>query len=214
MAAVEKFGKHRETGRTMCFLELDSLEDWPENLRLPKSRHFVLFLALDAKDLADDDVSAFAAKALDQGMVYLSAWGRDAERVHDVCEEAAADWDPDSDSDSAVLSEWHEGEPLSRALWFSVGSAAPAMDYENSCRVTLAVTVGNPDWADQVREWLKDPGALEKASEEGETLPASLDGDDEDGAAGDEEDDDLGLDDEDEDEDENGDDEDDDDDDG
>ena len=31
-----------------------------------------------------EEIAAFAAKAFDQGMVYLSAWGRDAERVHDL----------------------------------------------------------------------------------------------------------------------------------
>jgi hypothetical protein len=174
--AVEKFGKHPETGRTMCLLEIDSLEDWPENLRLPKSRHFVLFLALDAKGIPDEDVAAFATKALDQGMVYLSAWGRDAERVHDVCEEASAEWNPDSDVDDAILSEWHEGEPLSQALLYSVSSAAPANDYEGTCAVTLAVSVGNPDWAEQVREWLEDPKSLEKASDERETLPPTSGG--------------------------------------
>jgi ribosomal protein L12E/L44/L45/RPP1/RPP2 len=199
----------------MCLLELDTLEDWPENLKLPKSRHFVLFLALDAKGIADDDVTAFAGKLLDQGMVYLSSWGRDAERVHDLAEEASADWNPDSDADDAVLSEWHEGEPLSEALWFSVGSAVPANDFENSCAVTLVASIGNPDWAEQLREWLEDPEALEKAREEKETLPATSgakadDEEDADDADEDEEDDD----DEEEEEDEEGDEEEDDDDEG
>ena len=188
--AVERFKSRFESGRTPCLLELDTLEDWPEVLKLPKSKHFVMFLALDAKGIPDEDITAFATKALEQGMVYLSAWGRDAERVHDVCEEASAEWDPDSDADDAILSEWHEGEPLSQALWFSVGSAAPAMEYENTCGVTLVVSVGNPDWAAQMREWLEDPAALEKASDERETLPATSGGKDDDDEDGDADDDD------------------------
>ena len=200
--AVEKFGKHPESGRTMCLLEIDSLEDWPENLRLPKSKHFVMFLAFDAKGVGDEDVTAFAVRALDQGMVYLSAWGRDAERVHDVCEEASAEWDPDSDADDAILSEWHEGEALSQAVLFAVASAAPAMEYEKTCGVTLVVSIGNPDWAEQLREWLKDPASLDKASDEKETLPAVAGGSaEEDDADAEEEDDDEDEEDEDEDDD-------------
>jgi hypothetical protein len=170
MAAVEKFRKHPESGRTMHLLELDSAEDWPEEISLGKSKHFVLFLAMDASDSSDEDVAALARTALDQGMVYLSTWGKDSERVHDVFEEAAADRDPDSDVDTTILSEWHEDEPLSAALRFAVASAFPAADYEATCTAVLAVVVGNPDAADLVREWLKDPRALDAAAEAGEDV--------------------------------------------
>jgi hypothetical protein len=197
MAAVEKFRRHPESGRTMHLLELDSLDDWPEEIALGKSKRFVLFLALDASDLSEEEVGVLARAALDQGMVYLSAWGKDSERVHDLFEEAAADRDPDSDADTAVLSEWHEDEPLSEALRFAVASASPALEYEEDCTATLAVVVGNPDAADLVREWMKDPRALDAAAEEGEDVADAGDDDEEDppGSAGD---DDLDLDDDDE----------------
>ena len=167
MATIEKFGKHPLTRRTMHLLEIDSLEDWPEEIDL-KAKHFVLFLACDAEDLAAEDLAAFAGKALDQGMVYLSTWGGDAERVHDVFEEADAEKNPDSTADDVVLSEWHEGEPLAEALRFAVSSAAPAMEYEKTCKATLAVSVGNPAWAERIRGWMDDPETLETAVEDGE----------------------------------------------
>ncbi len=175
MATVEKFKKHPESGRTMFLLELDSLDDWPEELTLAKSKQFVLFLATDATDLHNDDLAAFAVKVLDQGMVYLSTWGGDAERVHDVFEEAAADWDPDADADNAILSEWHEDEPLSEALRFSVADALPAHSYEKGCKATLAAVVGNPDAAERVRAWLDDPARLADAAEEDEKAPGAED---------------------------------------
>lgn len=167
MAAVEKFGKHPITRRTMHLLEIDSLEDWPEEIDL-KSRHFVLFLAVDAQDAADEDLSAYAAKVLDQGMVYLSAWGGDSERVHDIFEGVDAEKNPDSSADDVVLSEWHEDEPLAEALRFAVASASPALAYERTCKATLAVSVGSADWAERIRGWLADPDSLEKAMEEEE----------------------------------------------
>ncbi len=173
MAALEKFKKHAESGRTMFLLEIDSLEDWPEELTLAKSKRFVLFLATDATDVSNEDLAAFAVKVLDQGMVYLSTWGGDAERVHDVFEEAAADWDPDADADTAILSEWHEDEPLSEALRFSVADALPAHSYEGTCKATLAAIVGNPDAAERVRAWLEDPAKLADAAEEDEKAPES-----------------------------------------
>jgi hypothetical protein len=205
MASIEKFGKHPESGRAMFLLEIDSLDDWPEDVSLPKSRHFVLFLAADASDLSDEDVAAFAERALDQGMVYLSTWGRDSERVHDVFEEAAAEWAPDADADDALLSEWHEDEPLSEALRFSVASASPAHAFEKSCKATLVAVVGDPDAAEMVRGWLQDPGALDAAAEEGETaaVGAPAEGDEEEEEEEEDGDDDEGLDlDDDEDEEE------------
>jgi hypothetical protein len=194
MAAVEKFKMHPESGRTMFLLELDSLEDWPEELKLAKSKQFVLFLATDAADLSGEDLTAFAVKVLDQGMVYLSTWGGDAERVHDVFEEAAADWDPDADVDTAILSEWHEDEPLSEALRFSVADALPAHSYEKGCKATLAAVVGKPDAAERVRAWLEDPARLADAAEEDEKAPDAGEA----AAAAEEED--LDLDDDDEEE--------------
>jgi hypothetical protein len=201
MAVVEKYGRHPESGRTQFLLELDSLDDWPEDVALARSKHFVLFLAMDAEDVSDEEVAALARKALDQGMVYVSAWGKGAERVHDVFEEASADWDPDSDADTAILSEWHEEEPLSEALRFSVASAVPASAYEKGCRATLAVTIGNPDWAESVREWLEDPAKLDKAAEDGDERIAREEDEEEEPAKA-EEDEDLDLDDDEEDEDE------------
>jgi hypothetical protein len=197
MAAIEKFGKHPESGRTMFLLEIDSLDDWPEELALGKAKKFVLFLATDAADLSEEDLTAFSVKALDQGMVYLSSWGKDSERVHDTFEEAAADWDPDADADNALLSEWHEDEPLSEALRFSVAHALPAHAFEKGCTATLAAIVGNPDAAELVREWLGDPEKLEKAADDDEKVPGAEDDEEEDDDDGD---DDLDLDDDEEEE--------------
>lgn len=204
MASVEKFGKHPVTQRTMLFLELDSLEDWPEELEL-RSRHFILFLACDASDSEDDDLTGFARKVIEQGMVYLSTWGSDAERVHDVFDEVDAEVNPDSTPDSVILSEWHEDEPLAEALRFSLATASPAHDFEDSCRATLAVSVGNPDWAEKIRKWLKDPDALEDAvgdgddGEEEEEEDFDLDEDDEEADDGDDDGDDEDDDDDDDD---------------
>jgi hypothetical protein len=165
MASLETFGKHDITLRTMHLLEIDSLEDWPDDLDLD-SEHFVLFLACDATELDDDEIESFSARAMDQGMVYLSTWGPDAERVHDLFDEVDGEQNPDSTADSVVLSEWHEDEPLADALRFAVGTATSAHDYEATCGATLCVSVGNPDWADLLRGWLQEPETLEEAIED------------------------------------------------
>ena len=197
--AVEKFRKHPECGRTMHFLELDSVEDWPEKIALGKSRHFVLFLALGGEELDEDEIAALARRCFEQGMVYLSVWGDASERVHDIFEEAAAEHDPDADADTVLLSEWHDEEPLSQAVLYAVSSAYPAAAYEKTCGATLVVVVGNPDAADQVRGWLKAPSRLAAAAEDREdALGRVAAGDDDE----DEEEEDL---DEDEEDDEDGD---------
>ncbi len=198
MASVEKFRKHPESGRTMHLLEIDSLEDWPEEIALPKSKHFVLFLATDSEDVHEDEISALASRCLDQGMVYLSAWGKGSERVHDLFEEAAADWDPDADADTALQSEWHEDEALSEALRFAVASAIPASAYEKTCKATLAVVVGDPDAALLAREWLAHPDALDRAADEKEDVKRPAGDEEEGGVKAEEADEDDDLDDDDE----------------
>jgi hypothetical protein len=188
MAAVEKLRKHPESGRVQFLLEIDSLDDWPEEIALPKSPHFVLFLACDPGELSDDDLSAVAKKALEQGAVYVSAWGGDAERVHDVFDQVETDLRPDSTADDVVLSEWHDGEPLSAALLYAVSTAWPAAAYEETCKATLAVVVGDPDAAEQVRGWMKDPSSLDAAAEDGEDA-AEEDEEEEAGEADDEDED-------------------------
>ena len=64
--------------------------------------------------------------------------------------------------------------------------------------ITLAAIVGNPDAAEQVREWLEDPEKLDLAADDDERVPSA---DDDAGEEADEEED-LDLDDDDGDEEE------------
>jgi hypothetical protein len=67
--------------KRFAVIQLPSLK-WPTSVRLSGS-HFRLFVAADISDVSNDAVSEFASAALDRGMVYFCAWGRECERFHE-----------------------------------------------------------------------------------------------------------------------------------
>jgi hypothetical protein len=97
---------------------------------------------------------------LGAGAVYISSWGPDCQRVHDITDEARLSLGKPDRRDSVVMTAWHENESLDDALWFFLFNTFPEDSFEQTTRSALAVIVGNPDWAALIREDLRDPNAL------------------------------------------------------
>jgi hypothetical protein len=151
--------------RTLYLCALSRLTDWPDYLSEPDP-HFVLFLALDARNVSSEALAAFAQKTHRQGLACLCAWGLDCERVHDVFDstlladdEIRQDWGED---DSVVVTAWISDESLDEALWEALNASLPHRRYERTCDALLAVVVGNNTWAEHVRRHLTDPEALSR----------------------------------------------------
>ena len=126
---------------------------WPTSIPLSGSR-FPLFVAADISDVSVDAVSEFASAALDRGMVYFCAWGRDCERFHDIVDEVVVQaglgerrFVGPTASDT-VMTTWHEHESLNEALDFFTGSAIPTQGFAADSSFRLVFCIGNPDWAD------------------------------------------------------------------
>ncbi len=125
---------------------------WPTSLRLP-SRRFRLFVAADASGSTTEEISAFAHAALSAGMVYFCAWGRDAERFHDLVDAVSIEdelgdrrFAPPTPND-VIMTTWHDDETLEEALDFFATSALPTSGYVADSRYWMVICVGNPDWA-------------------------------------------------------------------
>jgi hypothetical protein len=75
--------------RTLFSLQLEKLSDYPEKLTLP-SPHFIVFLALDATAVVDQEILTLASRALSQGAIWFCVWGPDCERVHDLIDSGSS----------------------------------------------------------------------------------------------------------------------------
>jgi hypothetical protein len=164
MAAAPEFIGESTHGRPLYLSSISDLSEWPLKIEDPKP-YFVLFLALDASELTDEVVTAFAHKLAAQGVGYVCAWGPECSHVHDLFDFAtyvdneALRREAD-ENDTTIMTSWHADEDLDQALYFAVFDAYPDDYYSHGSNALLAVVVDSPGWADQVRLRLCDTDIL------------------------------------------------------
>jgi hypothetical protein len=129
---LERVGVDPVTGRTLSVARIGTLDTWPSTIELPPD--FVLLLTLDAGDLSDARVGAFATKLVVQGVGYACCWGPDCHRVHRLFDRAAIE------ANRFVMTTWHEDETLDEALWFAVNVALPPNEPTGPPSVLCAAT--------------------------------------------------------------------------
>jgi hypothetical protein len=135
------------------------VDEWPDELDGPQP-HFVVLLAMDATSVDAERVAALAAKLMNQGMVYLCAWGPGCERVHDIVDGVRG---RRVETDEAFLvTTWHAEEDLDDALWDAV-YAVPTDDYIDTCRAVLAIVVDGADWSERVEAAFTDFEAFDRS---------------------------------------------------
>jgi hypothetical protein len=125
--------------------------------------HFAVFLAWDATSVATEEISRLAALLHNRGLAYLCAFGPDCERVHDIFDEVELELDGARPNESVIMTTWHKDESLEDALWFFVYNSFPDAAYEDTCRIGIAVTIGNSQWAAQVTDYLSNLPKLNAA---------------------------------------------------
>jgi hypothetical protein len=159
MASIAHGGYEPTTERQLYFLELDDPGDIAAVADFP-APHFVCFIAWDARNASTNAVALFIKHLLGAGAAYVSSWGPDCQRVHDITDETRSSLGARDRADSVVMTTWHENESLDHALWSFLFNTFPEDSFEQTTRSALAVIVGNPDWAALIREGLRDPSAL------------------------------------------------------
>ena len=155
MASCEKIGEDEVSGRTLLVLELGGPGDMPGTLAL--DGRFVCLLAWDAADVSFTEVETVASKLLHDGCAYICCWGSACERVHEAFDEADIARSPEG---PYVMSTWHADDPLEEALWFALFNAHPDPVFADSCRFTLAISIGRADWAATMRSAMANPRAF------------------------------------------------------
>ncbi|MDB6019130.1 MAG: hypothetical protein JWR19_3619 [Pedosphaera sp.] len=149
MVALQYIGRNKVSERELFSLSLADFTSLPDPISLP-GKHFIAFLAADATNIDTETLQKFASRLLDAGCVYFCAWGADCERVHDIFDDVSLSIEP------VIMTTWHSTDSLDEALWFFVYNAYPDDGYSDACRSNLAITVGHPEWAEQIGKRLAD----------------------------------------------------------
>ncbi|NDJ78464.1 MAG: hypothetical protein GYB65_19620, partial [Chloroflexi bacterium] len=112
-------------------------------------------------------IGALAELLLDQGVVYLCAWGPDCERVHDIADERIVWRELEIEpKPPVIMTTWHTDDTLDDMLWFLLNVADPDPAYEPTCHTRLALCIDNPSWAEQIERRLNDPQTLNREMRE------------------------------------------------
>ena len=139
-------------GRTLWSTHVSQLTDI-RGMSFPKP-HFVLLLAADTQALAGSDCVDLGTALLGAGAVYVSAWGPGASRFEDCVDEAVVGPTGEGADGPVIMTTSHEDESLEDAVWFAANSAWPDEAYEESCRATVILTVGDRTWHQRVTDYL------------------------------------------------------------
>ena len=112
---------------------------------------FALFLACDATELSAELIEEFASYCIDRGLFWVSTWGADSERVHDIFDRVDVVQDPQP---GIVMSTWHDDEPLEEALLL-FWDAFPA-EGKRGGPGRIGISVRSHEWIDDMRRSADD----------------------------------------------------------
>ena len=169
MVSITRAGYERTTERQLYLLELEDPGDIAAVRDMPDP-YFACFIAWDARNASTEAVAAVVKRLLDAGAAYISTWGPDCNRVHDIADEIRSPVGESGDrTDSVVMTTWHENESLEDALWFFLFNTFPDGSFEQTTRSGLAVIVGNRDWGAVIPGGLRDPEAFAARTLKNET---------------------------------------------
>lgn len=148
-------GKMKGQDRLLLFATVSGPKEFSSPIDI-FGKHCVLFIAMDARPMSINEISNIANWALDQGAVYVSVWGPDCERVHDIIDEVLVDRSHDATDEDVIMTTWHDDETLEEVLWFAVNSAFPAGAYEETCKTLVVIAVGSQDWGSLIAKTLSE----------------------------------------------------------
>jgi hypothetical protein len=146
MLAPRSLGRDPETNREIYLLHLDGVQD--RSWQWHSYGHFVCFCAMDAREVADQEIASFCSHLLQLGCAYFCAWGPDCERVHDFMDREALHVVPQPYGSAVVMTTWHANDDLESALNFLLDCTEPDERYApEGCANSLVIVIGRPDWS-------------------------------------------------------------------
>lgn len=61
---------------------------------------------------------------------------------------------PNEQKGKTVMTTWHSKESLANALWFFATCAVPDEGFKADCKDWIGLSIGNPEWAREIRSCL------------------------------------------------------------
>lgn len=123
------------------------------------STYFVLFLAANFNKIQNKAIFEIAKKLINRGLVYICTWGPGCEKAQDAIDLANVMWEKEQGKEFLVMSTSHKDESIDEALWFAIFLAIVGDEFWNECS-TIAVTIEQNNWAQQIEANLCDVAAL------------------------------------------------------
>jgi hypothetical protein len=154
-APVRRLGAEALSGRHLYLIEASDADLVPTVMDI-STPNFVCFLAWDA-DPSSESVAGVAGRIIRAGCAYLCCWGANCSFVHDTFDEVAT---AKGDPARAIITTWHEAEPLLDALWFAMFTAQPDATFATDCGSVVAISIGSRKFASEIRKAMADPEAF------------------------------------------------------
>jgi hypothetical protein len=183
--SLEALGLEPTHSRQMFLAELDHLRNWPEARDSPLD-WFTGLVALDAREVSDEELWQFARRCIESRCVFVSAWGPDCERLHDTFDHAYIEAEEAGAQPPFLMSSWHADSSLDEALWFALRHATSAhIPSADAGQVPFVAVTTSAQIADAIRQRTRDPRALyarveADASERGTSQNTTIQGADDD----------------------------------
>ena len=158
MSGLQRCGKDTVNERELYFLSVQDLNDIPDDIPL-SSPNFACLLVWDSRNANVEEISSVIRPILECGCSYFCFWGPDYKRVDDIIGEinSTSSVDLDSPGESFIMTTWHNDEKLQEALWFFLNETWPDEFYEMTTLSSLAIVIGNQEWAEIVKDALSEP---------------------------------------------------------
>lgn len=135
---LRPLGKIPDSNRILYAAFPSSMNDLLQATSYP-SKYFGLLFSWPVEPLMPKEVFKVAKHFVEAGAVYVSTWGKDCERVHDIFDDAILDALPDAAKDRRILTTWLEGKFLRGALWDFIHVAFPNTGYEKECEAAVMI---------------------------------------------------------------------------
>lgn len=156
---MKRIDSNVETTYPVYFCECKTIRELAE-LSVP-TKYFVLLVCADFSRISISDFFDAADKLLARGLGCFCAWGPDCERAHDLFDEGISDRITKGEyiSDDAMMTTWHNDQPLREALWFGLFAATVHSDHWDDC-CTVVASIGSKEYAQELATHLSDIAAF------------------------------------------------------
>jgi hypothetical protein len=130
-------------------LHISDIESVPSNLKMP-TPHFKCLFVCDARRIEANKIDRAMSKLLNQGMVYLCAWGPECERVHDIVDEIVVINEIEKGEKGTIMTTWHDSDSLEEAAEFFRDLAYCDDYFSSTFGAGVVIVVNNSQWKQQI----------------------------------------------------------------